>query len=404
MGMWMLAAAAAAKKKQDQRRAAARRARSRREKEEREAKEKNKYRGSSSRDLPSYLECIDQEIDSNQELKEFFQKLYQKVQEIRNEAGAEHRANAEKFRDLAEKYNKEKMKIEKKLEESGINFEGRKPFGSIYLSRFTGEYQSSTWGKSRLSLYREVGDSYIYYQATTINGIERYRLTESLIMEDEPEGYLNVAKSSLEYNQKKYEEAKKKLAKLEKRKLFISYEKKQNMIKKLKNEIREIENNIDSNRMAIKEHEFVLGLTDEQKSDLIKYIEAEKCISDITYKIKNLEYQFEAALPKIDDKQTIFKAMQLLEQDGMTEEEITSVFKILDKIAILKSRGEYEHKPWYRETADIKIIRSFVKEIYESDPDFVDRNLSEVVSIDKGDQEADDKNQDISDNNDDPEL
>lgn len=402
--MWMLAAAAAAKKKQDQRRAAARRARSRREKEEREAKEKNKYRGSSSRDLPSYLECIDQEIDSNQELKEFFQKLYQKVQEIRNEAGAEHRANAEKFRDLAEKYNKEKMKIEKKLEESGINFEGRKPFGSIYLSRFTGEYQSSTWGKSRLSLYREVGDSYIYYQATTINGIERYRLTESLIMEDEPEGYLNVAKSSLEYNQKKYEEAKKKLAKLEKRKLFISYEKKQNMIKKLKNEIREIENNIDKNRMAIKEHEFVLGLTDEQKSDLIKYIEAEKCISDITYKIKNLEYQFEAALPKIDDKQTIFKAMQLLEQDGMTEEEITSVFKILDKIAILKSRGEYEHKPWYRETTDIKIIRSFVKEIYESDPDFVDRNLSEVVSIDKGDQEADDKNQDISDNNDDPEL
>ena len=199
MGMMYLAALAAAKKKQDKRHAAARRERRRRENAEREANEKrNSSYGSHSEDEPSYIECIDQEITNDQELKEFFQKLYQKIQEIRDDSGAEQRAKAVELRDLAEKYNAEKTKIEKRLEESGIEFGERKQLGGIYLSRFTGEYQSSTWGKSRLSLYRETGDSYIYYQAETVNGIDRYYIKESLIMEDEPEGKLNAAKASLE--------------------------------------------------------------------------------------------------------------------------------------------------------------------------------------------------------------
>ena len=405
MGMWMLAAAAAAKKKQDQRHAAARRARKRREEEERKSKEKrNNSHSDYSENMPSYFECIDEEIGNDAELKDFFQKLYQKVQQVRDEAGAEYRAKAEELVALAEKYNVEKTKIEKKLEESGIEFGERKQLAGIYLSRFTGEYHCSTWGKSRLSLYRETGDSYIYYQAKTINGLERFRITESLLMEDEPKAYLNIAKESLADNQSKYEESKKKLKKLEKRILFISNENKQRKITKLKNEISELENNIRNNQIAIKEHEFVLGLSDEQKADFIKYIQAEKSISDISHEIESLERKFSFVLPKIESKDTILKAMELLEQDGLTEEEITSIFKKLDKVAILRLRGEYESRSWTHNSIDIRMIKEFVKDVYESDPDFVDRNLPDIVSLDEEDRENDGEEHDKSDNNDDPEL
>ena len=177
------------------------------------------------------------------------------------------------------------------------------------------------------------------------------------------------------------------------------------MINVLRNKIRELESNIHNNKMAIKQHEFVLGLTDEQKADFVKYIQAEECISHITYEVRNLESRFCAALPKIDSKELIIQAMKLLEQDGLTEEEITRVFKKLDKVAILRSRDEYEHKPWFSEReTDIQIIKSFVKEIYESDPDFVDRNMSQIVSLDKEDKEVDVKEQDVPDDSDDPEL
>ena len=96
--------------------------------------------------------------------------------------------------------------------------------------------------------------------------------------------------------------------------------------------------------------------------------------------------------------------MELLEQDGLTEEEITSIFKKLDKVAILRLRGEYESKSWTHNSIDIRMIKEFVKDVYESDPDFVDRNLPDIVSLDEEDRENDGEEQNISDNNDDPEL
>lgn len=400
MGMWMLAAAAAAKKKQDQRKAAARRERRRREEEERKSKEK--YSRSYSDGMPSYIECVEKEIDGDEILKKFFQRLYEKMNGIRDEAGREYKEKAEEFAALADKYEAERDKVKERLEKSGINFGDNRTLGDIYLGRFSSEYQSSTWGKSRFSLGLQKAEGKHYYRSETIDGIEYYRITESLIMEDEPEAYLNIAKESLKKNEEERDALKKEFDKLEKRRLFISEDKKRTKLKALSNRLSELNNKIDKNRQAIKEHEFVLGLTDEQKADLVKLIKAENGIETATYEVRALESKFSQAMPRFDSEDLLFKAMQLMEAEGLTEEEITTIFKKLDRVAILRERGRYSKSYSPNNGTDRTLVELFIEKVYEADPDFVDRNLAEIV---EPEEESQDKSvQDVSDNNENPEL
>lgn len=403
MGMMYLAALAAAKKQQDRRHAAARRTRRRREAEERNSKEKSGYSRVSSNDKPSYFACVIYELSKDADLKDFFQKLYKKVHEVRDDAGRKYREQAEKFLAIANKYEDERCELEEKLKASGVKFDENNQLACISMGRFSSEVLSNTWNKSRLSLYREAVVSSRYEYRGVINGLEHNKITEELLMEDEPLAKLNCAKESLSKNESELASTKKELDKIKKKKLFISAERKENKIVQLTNKISELDRAVYLNREAIKRYEFVLGLTDEQKTDLIKYIKAEKGITTAAYEVESLGDKFVKAIPEIDSKEVMLGALKLLEKEGLTEEEITQIFKKLDRIAIIRGRGEYEIGGISPYDVDIGIIKGFVRQIYEEDPDFVDRNLSEIVSLENEEKDKECENSDVSDGSENPE-
>ncbi len=405
MGMWMLAAAAAAKRKQDQRKAAARRERRRRD-EERRAKEKNGYSRSSSGKLPSFYACVEHELREDTELREFFQELYKKMHEVRNEATKDYPVKAEKFVEIADKYRAERQRIQEELIKLGVKFEGYDNLGSISVKQFSSEDNHnpsfSVLNRNRGNGIWGHSDRKHYERRASINGLETKYISESLVMEEYPETKLNIATEELRINKEKRANLKKEYDKLAKRRLFVNEDKKTHRLKVLSNQMSELDNTIGQNELAIKLHTFAAGLTDDQKKELVKYLRAEEGIRGACNGAMSLLSNFGRALPKFKDEKVMFAALQLMENEGLTEERITSIFRTLDKIAIRRERGEYSSSLSKDNYEDSEILKLFIKKVYEADPEFVDRNLAEIVEPEK--VSLDKEKQNISNGEGDPEL
>ena len=119
MGMMYLAALAAAAKKQRERENAARR-RAKKFKEEMSKERKSSWEKTGYNPEYSYLDKVVFAIRTNPQLKEFFKKLEDKIQDIREGEGLEIREKAKSLAELAKKYEAEAKKIEEDLAKSGI--------------------------------------------------------------------------------------------------------------------------------------------------------------------------------------------------------------------------------------------------------------------------------------------
>lgn len=354
MGMFYLAALAAAKKRQEASIAAARRERMRREEEEKQKQSNSsiEYNGSKRKideknsNLPNFFDCVSYELNDDEELSAFFQQLLLKIHEIRNRDLKEIRERAENCIEQIKAIYNEMNEIKERINRPRFVISGSRGFQSdaeVNLEDFLSEFCDSNKRNRENTLYVDI---YYHLHYVIKNAPEIYE------DRDEADYYSRCARI-------------------------------EDVVKAIRGETDGFE---DKKRWELQD--LVYRMSPEEKKDIIRFYELSQKLKDSVSELASIKQEFDSCKVELGDKELMLQAMQLLEEDGtISEEEITRIFRKLDRIAIARARGEYDEQKEKNKQIHGLVIRSFVRHVYEEDPTFVDRNLAEIVDIDDGHEE-----------------
>ena len=368
---------------QEQRRKSRNAAR-RRQEERKRQEENNSSRSSYSsyRYTIPYLDCLMYEIDSDEKLSCFFETLKENAEKLREESGKGYRESAQDIATMVDNYQEGRSQIEKKLTDSGIEVKGIDSKG-YSLDSFSIVSKESTY------------DRYTYISTrATFNGLEL--TTDKLNNPDFKEKYEEQKKKCDELRvQKAMKE--KELSRQQSLFKYLPFGKpdRRLQISKIKDALKSIEEELALEEKYRKEMQIFESFTPEQRKTIQRYLIATDYMSRAIDSINKMAREFRGKLPSIDEKDIIEKAFNdTIAELGLEEADIADIFRRMDRVAIRRHRGEFDGKSEYFEYADYGIkgrkkdlVKGFIKHVYEEDPDFVDRNMEEVLE----DEETRDK-------------
>ena len=371
MGAGVILLAAAAQRRRSMEIAARRRERERRERLERERKAREKrdqerrssYKSSSSYDN-SYLKCLSIEMENDPELKDFFDRLGVKVEEVRVESGKEKEKQVADLIEVVKKYQEKKVELEEQLKEAGIEL-GNLGRGYCYckspMSSQEVEYESIS--------------RYYLFNGLTLS-IRNVRDPEDKQFETNYESAKRICEEGLPEYIENQKQVRRKVA-LNKIPLIRSYDREKD-VETLQYNIERYERDMKAEEEAKVNLEKFRALTPEQKKLIGDYLEVCGSIEKGCLAISEARRTYSYTLPQRSDKQVIEEAIAKMEKEGLTEEQIMAIFQKLDRVAIRRNRGEYDALNSRRYSTD-EVVRGFVTHVYEEDPEFVDRNFDEVL-------------------------
>ena len=371
-----LAAAAAA---QEQRRRSRNAARRRQEERRKKERENNSSRGYSSygETIP-YLDCLMYELEGDEKLAQFFKALKENAERAREESGKDYREGAQEIASMVERYQEGRAQIEKRLTDSGIEVKG------IDSKSYSMDDFSIISKERSYSKYNYVSTR------TSFNGLE---LTlDRLNNPDFKEKYESQKAKCDELRvQKAMKE--KELSRQQSLLKYLPFGKPDRRleISKINDELKSINRELEVEAQYRQEMETFESFTPEQLEDIRKYLEATDCMSRAIDSINAKAREFRGKLPSIDEKDIIEKAFNdTIAELGLEEADIADIFRRMDRVAIRRNRGEYDGKGTYYEYRSYglegrkkDLVHGFVKHVYEEDPDFVERNMEEVLEDEK---------------------
>jgi len=391
-----LAAAAVAANKRKQRMAAAR-SRKRKSEEARKSNSSEGYYGSDSRysfEKP-YIDSVMREIMyyDGMGLEEFALKLDFYCREMKAKKGEKYAKEAEKCMSLIEECNAKRKKMQEELVEMGVTLGGMKYFSFDYCD-FTYVTTDGT-RVSGLQKYKDKSSMVVFHAADTFNGL---KLTDEMLTDPNNTYY----RDRYEDLAQKYEPIEGERAALieeierkEKRLkyTFFNKEEKEADITKLKEKLAEIDRKLAELEQAKMECETFEKLTPQQKKKISEYLGLVDSMIKTASMISKYGREYEKVSIVHDyeyEKETIEEGLsEMIEKEGMSEEDIDELFKKLDLIAIRRNRGEYDFsyvqyggkKDW--KLSDYKrikgVMEGFIRYVYEEDDKFVERNLEDTV-------------------------
>lgn len=360
---------------QEQRRRSRNAARRRQEERRKKERENNSSRGYSSySETIPYLDCLLYEIDSDEKLAYFFKTLKENAEKLREESRSSDRDEAQEIASMVERYQEGRAQIEKRLTDSGIEVKGIDS-KSYSMDSFRIVSKESSYGRYDYITTR-----------TSFNGLE---LTlDRLNNPDFKEKYESQKGKCDELRvQKAMKE--KELSRQQSLLKYLPFGKpdRRLQIAKIKDALKSIEEELALEEKYRKEMEIFESFTPEQLEDIRKYLEATDCMSRAIDSINAKAREFRGKLPSIDEKDIVERAFNnTIEELGLEEADIADIFRRMDRVAIRRNRGEYQGKGRYYEYRSYGIegarkdlVRGFVKHVYEEDPDFVERNMEEVL-------------------------
>jgi len=221
---------------------------------------------------------------------------------------------------------------------------------------------------------------------STFNGL---RITTADIENDSFRKRYEAQKAKCDELRKEKEELERKLKRQETLKKYIIFGRydREEEIRDIYKRLDQIEKEIGKEKELEREFKTYEAFTPEQIKDIKDYLDASASIGRGINSIRANIYQFGQQIPQLGDKEVLDNALNAtMEELGMGEEEIADVFRRMDKVAIKRQRGEYEYsyktreyRSSYRTGRFSSLVESFIKNIYEEDPNFVERNMEEVL-------------------------
>ena len=367
-----VAAAYAAQEKRRRARSAARKRAEERKKEE-EKKARNSYYSERRNPEVSYLDCVIQEIQEDEVLQKFFGTLLKNAQIYRRSKGVEYEDAAKEMDGLIGRYVEERQKVLDRIKASGIQ---------------VNEYDNRAYSLDEFDLNiteREFNYANIK-GVSTFNGL---RITTADIENDSFRKRYEAQKAKCDELRKEKEELERKLKRQETLKKYIIFGRydREEEIRDIYKRLDQIEKEIGKEKELEREFKTYEAFTPEQIKDIKDYLDASASIGRGINSIRANIYQFGQQIPQLGDKEVLDNALNTtMEELGMGEEEIADVFRRMDKVAIKRQRGEYEYsyktreyRSSYRTGRFSSLVESFINNIYEEDPNFVERNMEEVL-------------------------
>lgn len=388
MGMMYLAAAAAAKKKREQEHATARRRRARQREEE---NRREFSQSSSSEKKYTYIDYLYREIyiAKNPKLVSFFDKLTQYTKECINEECAPLIEDCNEDFEKIEEISKELEKMETEMKEIGIHDEMKMYNDTIYYLSSSGK--ADIYNPFTYKTYKTTG-AYL----SRFNGI--YIDREMLENPDNNKYRLeyNREKTKLESITSNKQQLKKDLKK-EKRSIKFSYEKrmkKEERIRSLEQSIRWLELNeqwfSEDMENAKRQMEIFESLTPEQKDLILRYLVKVEEMQKIKEKWKKNYWKIEN-ISNLSNKEIWNQARQralerIIKESNIENDEdgeyseLDEIYKELDKVGIKGMTKAYDMNTGYideyMQKKYLEGIEWFIKEVYEADDSYTDRNAS----------------------------
>lgn len=365
----LIAAGVAAREQRRRSRGAALRRSQERKRKEEEDRKKASERARYIPAKKSYPECVLEEMNSDEVLRSFFTTLKRNMQLYRREQASEQEESARKTAEIVDKYKVERDRIVQEIKDSGIVCQIGYPI-TYSLERFEIEKENN-YGQT------------IFDTIARFNGIE---LTKEILENPDDTTFKDRYEKKKAYNDKlraKKEEKEKELKRQELLLKIIPFKRweRENKIANIRSELRGFEREFEEEERLRKEMETFDSLTPEQRKLILDYFAVTDCIRKGATEINNEVYEFERKLPPLGQKEVVEEGLErTMREMGMGEEEITDIFMRLDKVAIKRFRDEYSTgRSHYSGEPTRIVIESFIKNIYEEDPEFVDRNMDEVI-------------------------
>ena len=367
-----VAAAYAAQEQRRRARSAARKRAEERKKEE-EKKARNSYYSERRNPEVSYLDCVIQEIQEDEVLQKFFGTLLKNAQIYRRSKGVESEDAAKEMDGLIGRYVEERQKVLDKIKASGIQ---------------VNEYDNRAYSLDEFDLNKTERE----FNYANIKGVSTFnglRITTADIENDSFRKRYEAQKAKCDELRKEKEELERKLKRQETLKKYIIFGRydREEEIRDIYKRLDQIEKEIGKEKELEREFKTYEAFTPEQIKDIKDYLDASASIGRGINSIRANIYQFGQQIPKLGDKEVLDNALNAtMEELGMGEEEIADVFRRMDKVAIKRQRGEYgdsyqirDYRSSYRTGRFSSLVESFIKNIYEEDPNFVERNMEEVL-------------------------
>ena len=367
-----VAAAYAAQEQRRRARSAARKRAEERKKEE-EKKARNSYYSERRNPEVSYLDCVIQEIQEDEVLQKFFGTLLKNAQIYRRSKGVESEDAAKEMDGLIGRYVEERQKVLDRIKASGIQ---------------VNEYDNRAYSLDEFDLNKTESE----FNYANIKGVSTFnglRITTADIENDSFRKRYEAQKAKCDELRKEKEELERKLKRQETLKKYIIFGRydREEEIRDIYKRLDQIEKEIGKEKELEREFKTYEAFTPEQIKDIKDYLDASASIGRGINSIRANIYQFGQQIPKLGDKEVLDNALNAtMEELGMGEEEIADVFRRMDKVAIKRQRGEYEYsyntreyRSSYRTGRFSSLVESFIKNIYEEDPNFVERNMEEVL-------------------------
>lgn len=366
---------AAAHAAQEQRRRSRNAARRRQEERRKKERENNSSRGYSSySETIPYLDCLLYEIDSDEKLAYFFKTLKENAEKLREESRSSDRDEAQEIASMVERYQEGRAQIEKRLTDSGIEVKGIDS-KSYSMDSFRIVSKESSYGRYDYITTR-----------TSFNGLE---LTLDRLNNPDFKEKYESQKAKCDELRVKKELKEKELSRQQSLLKYLPFGKSDRRleISKINDELNSINRELEVEAQYRQEMETFESFTPEQLEDIKKYLEATDCMSRAIDSINAKAREFRGKLPRIDEKDIVERAFNnTIEELGLEEADIADIFRRMDRVAIRRNRGEYDGKGTYYEYRSYglegrkkDLVHGFVKHVYEEDPDFVDRNMEEVL-------------------------
>ena len=341
--------------------------------QKKEKKARNSYYSERRNPEVSYLDCVIQEIQEDEVLQKFFGTLLKNAQIYRRSKGVESEDAAKEMDGLIGRYVEERQKVLDRIKASGIQ---------------VNEYDNRAYSLDEFD-FNITEREFNYANIKGVSTFNGLRITTADIENDSFRKRYEAQKAKCDELRKEKEELERKLKRQETLKKYIIFGRydREEEIRDIYKRLDRIEKEIGKEKELEREFKTYETFTPEQIKDIKDYLDASASIGRGINSIRANIYQFGQQIPNLRDKEVLDNALNAtMEELGMGEEEIADVFRRMDKVAIKRQRGEYgdsyqirDYRSSYRTGRFSSLVASFIKNIYEEDPNFVERNMEEVL-------------------------
>lgn len=299
------------------------------------------------------IECLLIEMEGNEYLRNFFGALKGHAQTVRKASGADYDREVRKIHEQVQKFAAKKAEIVESLKARGITV-NENVLGPTYTI-------AGTLGGKDYARYE-------YDYAYSFSGVE---VKKEMLLNPNDSTFKDryeTAKAKIPEREERIQELKKKLRRQRIFGRFLAPNGDE-----YKKQISGLKVDIETERLEIgvvdrykKEYDFFRNLTPGDRQLILQYFETRDAIRKGADAINEHQKEAEAKKPAIYDAKVIDQALERMQANGMSEDDIRTIFETLDDVTQKRRLGFYD-KAIRKNPSGYEVETAFLRDIYGFD-------------------------------------